>query len=96
MNKDELANIMLEEIFIKTGGRPENVQISEICAQIALNHIPQQSNNNENWISPIKSEADMQEQMLKKIFSDYPDSAFKWQYLNALIQLAFLQLELQK
>lgn len=27
---------MLEAIFIKTGGRPENPEIAEICAEIAL------------------------------------------------------------
>jgi hypothetical protein len=36
MDKKKLKNEMLEAIFIKTGGRPENTEIAEICAEVAL------------------------------------------------------------
>jgi len=36
MDKNKLKKEMLEAIFIKTGGRIENPQIAEICAEIAL------------------------------------------------------------
>jgi hypothetical protein len=36
MDKLALKNEMLRAIFVKTGGRPENVEIAEICAEIAL------------------------------------------------------------
>ncbi len=34
-----LKDKMLEAIFIKTGGRPENPQIAQICAQIAAEEL---------------------------------------------------------
>ena len=37
--KQKLKDEMLEAIFIKTGGRIENPQIAEICAEIAVNFI---------------------------------------------------------
>ena len=36
MDKNKLKKEMLEAIFIKTGGRIENPQIAEICAEIAV------------------------------------------------------------
>lgn len=33
-----LADKMLEAIFIKTGGRPENPQIARLCAAISEEH----------------------------------------------------------
>jgi hypothetical protein len=36
--KSQLKDKMLEAIFVKTGGRPENPTIAEICAEIATEH----------------------------------------------------------
>lgn len=38
--KKELKEKMLLAIFTKTGGRPENKQIADICAEVAVNSIP--------------------------------------------------------
>lgn len=37
--KNELEEKMLEAIFVKTGGRPENPKIAEVCAEIAAKAI---------------------------------------------------------
>ena len=42
-----------------------------------------------NWISPIKKESNKQHKDLKKIFGHYPNASPKWQYMNALIAMAF-------
>lgn len=37
--KKQLEEMMLETIFVKTGGRPENPEIAKICAEIALSQM---------------------------------------------------------
>jgi len=41
-----------------------------------------------SWISPIKSEKEWQESVLKELFPSYPHGAPKWQYLNGLLHIA--------
>lgn len=36
LNKKQIRDKMLHEIFIKTGGRDENIKIAEICSEIAI------------------------------------------------------------
>jgi hypothetical protein len=40
------------------------------------------------WLSPIPSEREWQEEQLVKIFGHYPNASPKWQYLNGLIHIA--------
>ena len=37
--KDKLKEEMLEAIFVQTGGRLENPKIADVCAEIAVNFI---------------------------------------------------------
>ena len=48
------------------------------------------------WLSPIPSEREWQEEQLKKILVHYPTAAPRWQYLNALIHIALDYIELNK
>jgi hypothetical protein len=41
-----------------------------------------------SWISPVKSEKEWQESVLKELFPSYPHGASKWQYLNGLLHIA--------
>jgi hypothetical protein len=41
-----------------------------------------------SWISPIKSEREWQESVLKELFPSYPHGAPRWQYLNGLLHIA--------
>jgi hypothetical protein len=41
-----------------------------------------------SWISPIKSEKEWQESVLKELFPSYPHGAPRWQYLNGLLRIA--------
>ena len=41
-----------------------------------------------DWISPVQKEAETQDRLLKQIFGHYPNASPKWQYMNALIQMA--------
>jgi hypothetical protein len=41
-----------------------------------------------SWISPIKSEKEWQESVLKELFPSYPHGAPRWQYLNGLLHIA--------
>jgi hypothetical protein len=41
-----------------------------------------------SWISPVKSEKEWQESVLKELFPSYPHGAPKWQYLNGLLHIA--------
>ena len=41
-----------------------------------------------SWISPVKSEKEWQESVLKEIFPSYPHGAPRWQYLNGLLHIA--------
>lgn len=34
--KNKLKEEMLKEIFVQTGGRPENPKIADVCAEIAV------------------------------------------------------------
>jgi hypothetical protein len=51
MDKNKLKKEMLEAIFVKTGGRPENPEIAEICAEIAVKNcsIPAVSGHVQNY-----------------------------------------------
>ena len=40
------------------------------------------------WLSPVPSEREWQEQKLVEIFGHYPNASPKWQYLNGLIHIA--------
>jgi hypothetical protein len=40
------------------------------------------------WLSPIPSEREWQEEQLKKIFFHYPNASPRWQYMNGLIHIA--------
>jgi hypothetical protein len=40
-----------------------------------------------SWISPIKSEKEWQESVLKEVFPSYPHGAPRWQYLNGLLHI---------
>ena len=42
----------------------------------------------ESWISPVKSEREWQESVLKELFPSYPHGAPRWQYLNGLLHIA--------
>ena len=48
------------------------------------------------WLSPIPSEREWQEQKLVEIFGHYPTASPKWQYLNGLIQIALEHIESTK
>ena len=48
------------------------------------------------WLSPILSEREWQEQKLIEIFGHYPNASPRWQYLNGLIQIALEHIELIK
>ena len=48
------------------------------------------------WLSPVPSEREWQEQKLVEIFYHYPNACPKWQYLNGLIQIALQYIELTK
>ena len=48
------------------------------------------------WLSPVKSEREWQEQKLVEIFGHYPNASPKWQYLNGLIQIALEHIESTK
>ena len=41
-----------------------------------------------SWISPVKSEKEWQESVLKELFPSYPYGAPRWQYLNGLLHIA--------
>jgi len=41
-----------------------------------------------SWISPVKSEREWQESVLKELFPSYPYGAPRWQYLNGLLHIA--------
>lgn len=41
-----------------------------------------------SWISPVKSEKEWQESVLKELFPSYPHGAPRWQYLNGLLHIA--------
>ncbi len=41
-----------------------------------------------SWISPVKSEKEWQESVLKELFPSYPNGAPRWQYLNGLLHIA--------
>ncbi|MCF7859812.1 MAG: hypothetical protein K9N07_10905 [Candidatus Cloacimonetes bacterium] len=41
-----------------------------------------------SWISPVKSEREWQESVLKELFPSYPHGAPRWQYLNGLLHIA--------
>ena len=41
-----------------------------------------------SWISPVKSEREWQESILKELFPSYPHGAPRWQYLNGLLHIA--------
>ncbi len=53
--KTELKYKMLEAIFVKTGGRPENPDIAEICADIAVKFISVNQNICTNIVSSAHS-----------------------------------------
>ena len=40
------------------------------------------------WLSPIPSEREWQEQKLVEIFGHYPNASPRWQYMNGLIHIA--------
>ena len=40
LSKKDIKAEMLEKIFVKTGGRPENILIAEICSEIAMERFP--------------------------------------------------------
>lgn len=40
------------------------------------------------WLSPIPSEREWQEEKLKEIFGHFPTASPRWQYLNGLIYIA--------
>lgn len=42
----------------------------------------------ESWLSPFEIERKNQEILLKKIWPDYPNSSFRWQYLTGLLKLS--------
>lgn len=46
------------------------------------------NSSSHQWLSPVKSEREFQEHLLKKIFPDYPNGAFLWQYMNGLLMRA--------
>jgi hypothetical protein len=52
--------------------------------------------NEEQWLSPISSEREWQEQKLVEIFGHYPTASPKWQYLNGLILIALEHIESTK
>jgi hypothetical protein len=41
-----------------------------------------------SWISPIRTEKEWQESVLKELFPSYPHGAPRWQYLNGLLRIA--------
>jgi hypothetical protein len=48
------------------------------------------------WLSPIPSEREWQEQKLVEIFGHYPNACPRWQYLNGFIQIALQYIDLTK
>ena len=48
------------------------------------------------WLSPIPSEREWQEQKLVEIFGHYPNACPKWQYMNGLILIALEHIEQNK
>ena len=48
------------------------------------------------WLSPIPSEKECQEQKLVEIFGHYPNASPRWQYLNGLILSALEHIEQNK
>jgi hypothetical protein len=48
------------------------------------------------WLSPIPSEREWQEQKLVEIFGHYPNASPRWQYLNGLILSALEHIEQNK
>lgn len=42
----------------------------------------------DSWLSPFDTERENQEILLKKIWPDYPNSSFRWQYLTGLLKLS--------
>jgi len=40
------------------------------------------------WLSPIPSEREWQEEKLQEIFGHFPTASPRWQYLNGLIHIA--------
>jgi hypothetical protein len=43
-------------------------------------------NFDRQWLSPVATERDWQEEKLVEIFGHYPNASPKWQYMNGLIQ----------
>lgn len=48
------------------------------------------------WLSPVPSEREWQEEKLIEIFGHYPTASPKWQYMNGLIQIALEHIKLNK
>lgn len=43
----------------------------------------------DGWISPVQDEYQFQLEILKILFPGFPDSHFKWQYMNTLLCSAY-------
>lgn len=57
----------------------------DFCALYGYSNPTSKNEQQQQWLSPVQSEREFQEHMLKAIFPSYPSGALPWQYMNALL-----------
>lgn len=68
-----LQEEMLKQIFIKTGGREENVKIAEICYEIAIRHLQMSDSKSSLSTEVIEDEIDVTDIIFKEFGIDAMD-----------------------
>ena len=92
LNKDEseIDNALRPRKILEFKGQPQIIENLEIFIKGLQKESPFVAFNKEDgsWISPVKSEREWQESILKELFPSYPHGAPRWQYLNGLLHIA--------
>lgn len=61
--------------------------------QLIMKHFVEFDKLDGEWLSPVLTEREWQEQKLVEIFGHYPNASPKWQYMNGLIHIALEHLK---
>lgn len=102
INREELykkymdwVHEVCEELDWKTSFGPEEIvdAISTILEKnptlVTSTFVPV-DNIDGTWLSPVRSERELQESKLVELFGHYPNACPRWQYMNGLIEYSLM------